>query len=758
MNRSVLLIVALIALTGRWAYAQDFVTDSLSYKASVLASPADLLRAQVAGVKVSSTDGNQMGEVLVNVRGINSIHSSSQPVWIVDGVRVSGNLSDNTDAFWQYGEQSYTSKLNPLAFLNPSEIESIQVLKNATATALYGADGANGVIIVNSKLNRYSKRQISWDSNIGLVTGNKRNLVTHNHYLSFSGASGNSVYNLSGTFRNTKGLLPGSDANYGSVKINFRTDANRLISCGFNTILSLGMSSNPASTAFLGKPSGTSYQDWCTGHDDDSRNYRTLTSAFVQVNILPYLKFKVNGGIDLQYDKRIIYYDVNTDFGAVTAENTSGGRASNLMSAMINYNVDADIVFNRCFGADHEVSAMLSARTIGNHDRFNTMNGYNFPVGVLRGRSLKVGTYPVDIHRFDVDYFRFGLSAYASYAWKSLVGMEIAFRADDTVKYRKDGWKYYPSANLYVDLKNLLMPQTKVLTALKLEGGYGESGYEKYLPYGLVGNMLTGEWFRPDEDKESFYDALGRVKKKEWHVNCSVALWDGRFVFSSTYYDKVVEDDFMLCQMGHGAPDKEWKFGICKPVYERPAVISGRGVELMARGQIFRTANFGWDLSANLTFASDRIVSLTADDKTGLYVGNGYYADAMNLESAIPSCYGGLETVFRLWDFSLAAQFEGVAGYEVINLNRPMEDMASVKPEKADYLRLGHVGLSYAIPLGKSFVKELSVRLSGHNLLTFTGYSGWNPDVNSYGIRAMGLDYGSLPLARTVMLGVSARF
>ena len=751
-KRSALLIIALSIVTFRVVSAQDFVVDSLMFRSSIYTNPAELLRGQVSGVRVSATDGSPFGDMNINIRGVNSIHTSNRPLWIVDGVMVSQSITDNADAFWQYGELSYTSKLSPLTFLNPSEIESIQVLKNTTATSLYGTNGANGVIVVNTKQNRHSGRQVNIDSNIGTVFGNSESNIVHNHYLSFSGAGNNTSYNISGTFRDAKGILSGCDSKSGSLKVNFRTNSNKRISYGFNSIMSLGTYGVVPTTAYVGH-----LLNDISGYDDDSRNYRVLTSVFSQLNILPCLYFRVNGGLDLQYDRRIIYYDKSTEFGAVSEDNPNGGRASNMMSALINYNTDAELVFNRTFSNDHELIVRASAQLLGAHEKFNTMNGYNFPIDVLRGKSLNVGTYPIEIRRFNIDHIRTGLLSFASYNYKSLVGAEVSFRADCTQRYQGYAWQYYPSANLYVDLKNLLLRRLDVLSAFRIEGGYGESGYEKILPYELIGNALTGNWYKPEDGTEPFYDGVTRLRTREAHVGASVAVLNGRLIMSATYYDRETHDDFMMFQLGEKVSDDKWQLGGCKQVYERPAVINNSGVELMLKTQIINKRKFNWDLSANFTFGKTHFSSITSDDNVGMYIGSGYYTDVANIVSASPSCYGGLQSVLSLNGFALEAMIDAAGGNRLINLRKSSAGI-NTQSEKADYLRIGHIGFCYDIPLRKSFLKKLSVRLSGHNLLMLSDYSGMNPDINSYGYRAMGLDYGAYPVTRTIMFGVNARF
>jgi hypothetical protein len=106
----------------------------------------------------------------------------------------------------------------------------------------------------------------------------------------------------------------------------------------------------------------------------------------------------------------------------------------------------------------------------------------------------------------------------------------------------------------------------------------------------------------------------------------------------------------------------------------------------------------------------------------------------------------------------------GAAGFYVANLKRLASDghdrLLSSYVEKGDYLRLSRVSIGYDIPLDIKWINSLKVHASAHNLLTLTSYTGNNPDVSSYGVSALsyGYDYGSYPLMKTIVLGVSAVF
>ena len=102
------------------------------------------LQGKLAGVQIQQSDGAPGGGVTITVRGANSFQTNSQPLYIVDGVPFeTGDTPSNSE--------SQNQQTNPMSFINPHDIESIEVLKDASATAIYGSRGANGVVIISTK-------------------------------------------------------------------------------------------------------------------------------------------------------------------------------------------------------------------------------------------------------------------------------------------------------------------------------------------------------------------------------------------------------------------------------------------------------------------------------------------------------------------------------------------------------------------------------------------------------------------------------
>jgi TonB-dependent starch-binding outer membrane protein SusC len=115
------------------------------------------MQGRSAGVSVLANSGVPGGGVTVRIRGVGSIKSGTEPLYIVDGIAV--NNSNN----------STTANTNPLAFLNPNDIESIEILKDAAAAAIYGQQAGNGVVLVTTKKAKDGKTKVSFNYSKGYV-------------------------------------------------------------------------------------------------------------------------------------------------------------------------------------------------------------------------------------------------------------------------------------------------------------------------------------------------------------------------------------------------------------------------------------------------------------------------------------------------------------------------------------------------------------------------------------------------------------
>lgn len=122
-----------------------------------------LLQGRAAGIQVISNTGAPGGAVTVRIRGATSINASNDPLYVIDGVPVrnetfGGELAGNGQV-----------QTNPLVDINPSDIESIQILKDASATAIYGARAANGVVLITTKRGKAGRPTVAFTSQTGIT-------------------------------------------------------------------------------------------------------------------------------------------------------------------------------------------------------------------------------------------------------------------------------------------------------------------------------------------------------------------------------------------------------------------------------------------------------------------------------------------------------------------------------------------------------------------------------------------------------------
>ncbi|GGF23372.1 SusC/RagA family TonB-linked outer membrane protein [Echinicola rosea] len=137
------------------------------FNKGVNVSPDQLIQGKVAGVDIINNSGAPGGQVTFRIRGTSSVRSGNQPLFVVDGVPLDGR---NTKPGATAGELGSTEGSNPLNFINPNDIASIDVLKDASATAIYGSRGANGVVMITTKKGKSGAPQVTVDMSTAVST------------------------------------------------------------------------------------------------------------------------------------------------------------------------------------------------------------------------------------------------------------------------------------------------------------------------------------------------------------------------------------------------------------------------------------------------------------------------------------------------------------------------------------------------------------------------------------------------------------
>ena len=156
--------------------------ESKDFNKGIVVAADQLIQGRLAGVNVVNNSGQPGGEATIKIRGNNSIRAGANPLFVVDGVPLDGR-SARAGSPASPGDTGAIPNSNPLNFLNPNDIESITVLKDASSAAIYGSRGANGVVIVNTKKGR--SQEPSVDFNVSLGTSNvlkKYDVLDGNQY------------------------------------------------------------------------------------------------------------------------------------------------------------------------------------------------------------------------------------------------------------------------------------------------------------------------------------------------------------------------------------------------------------------------------------------------------------------------------------------------------------------------------------------------------------------------------------------------
>lgn len=140
------------------------------FNKGVISTPEQLFQGRTPGVTITPGNGEPGAAATINIRGTSSIRGNNDPLYVVDGVPLDGGGTSGTTS----GIEGSSTPKNPLMFINPNDIESISILKDASSAAIYGSRGANGVIIITTKAGRSKKGAFSFNASTSVSNASKR--------------------------------------------------------------------------------------------------------------------------------------------------------------------------------------------------------------------------------------------------------------------------------------------------------------------------------------------------------------------------------------------------------------------------------------------------------------------------------------------------------------------------------------------------------------------------------------------------------
>jgi iron complex outermembrane receptor protein len=198
--------------------------SSEDFNGGNIASPEQLIQGKSAGVNIQQTSGEPGAGISINIRGSNSVRANNNPLFVVDGVPLSG---DSTAPSGDSGIGG-TAVRNPLNFINPNDIASISILKDASATAIYGSRGANGVVIITTKTGRTGSKAgtFEFSTNLSIATpAEEYDLLEKDQFLSavtlFGGNASSVDYGANTNWQDFITRTTASTNNNLSYKMNY---------------------------------------------------------------------------------------------------------------------------------------------------------------------------------------------------------------------------------------------------------------------------------------------------------------------------------------------------------------------------------------------------------------------------------------------------------------------------------------------------------------------------------------------------------
>lgn len=526
---------------------------SESFKNMVIQSPQQILQGQAAGVNMVNSSGVLGAEAQITIRGGSSLSAGGRPLYVIDGVPLNSAGAEYTQT------QGGSSALNPLLSINANDIESMTVLKDASAVAIYGSRGANGVVLITTKRGASGKTRINADFFNGFsqptalekmmnadqfrqfrsdyLRANNQTVpnypttsydwldavVRTGHVntanLSAAGGDARTQFFVGGTYSDETGYVIGNSLNRLSGRLNLTHKLSDKINFGLNYNLSRvdmnrigteNTTSAPLTAAYLQIPYVTPfgpdgrYQN--TGFIANviamdatgiNKNFsnRSTGNAFAEWNIIDGLKLKTDWGID-NYAVDEKYRDADIT--------TPGGYAYRTHNTDNKWLTTNTLNYNKTFGK-HAIGALL---------------GYSFETATLteilaEGSGFasddlpNVGSAstPITASENIYDWALESQFARVNYDYDKRYLFEGSFRRDGSSRFganKRYGTFYALSGGWLISNEKFFNKDNKFVQSLKLTTSYGTAGNDNIGFYNYVGtfaadaNYLGQAGLRPD--------------------------------------------------------------------------------------------------------------------------------------------------------------------------------------------------------------------------------------------------------------------
>jgi TonB-linked SusC/RagA family outer membrane protein len=599
-----------------------------------IVSAAAGLQGQAAGVNVTAASGKPGKGLTISVRGNTSLTTSNNPLFVVDGVIVSD-----------------------IDFLNPNDIESFSVLKDASSAAIYGAAGANGVVLVTTKkgtnkskvfVNAYTGMS-NFAKKIGVLDATQyKELITEMGYtdpnnnntdwqketfktgreqniqVGVSGGSDKGHYYIAGGYQKQKGVVAPSDYDRYSVRANVDNKVKDWLTLGGNlsfnrsvyvdvpdnlgvskggTILSaltspptLGIFNSDGSyTANVNQKSWQNPIAYAFAPDQKAVNNRFLGNVNADFTITPDLHLRSNLGAESEGNRYDYFLDpYSTDFGSKEKK----GYGKSQSTERFVWLWENTLTYSKLFGK-HNLTAMVG----------HTMqeSSYNFTDDIARGYlndeipTLENSTIR---EKQSTTFSQWSKRSYIgrvnySYADKYLLTANL--RYDGSSRFAPNArYGTFPSVGAAWRISNEDFFKQGFFTDLKLRAGWGKTGNDGIGDYDwrrLFTSNTTGGLNFTNLPK----DNLTWEKTTQTNIGIDATVLNNRITFTADAYIKTTNDLLVNIQTPPSSGYGQQRYNVGK--------IENKGLEFGVNALIVDKA-FRWNANGNFAFNRNKVISL----------------------------------------------------------------------------------------------------------------------------------------------------
>ena len=513
-----------VIVIGYGSQKRSDVTGSIAslkeknFNQGVVSNPGQLLQGKVAGVNITAASGEPGASQDIIIRGVGSLRSGTTPLFVVDGFAL-----DNS------GNGIPT---NPLNFINPQDIESIDVLKDASAAAIYGARASNGVIVITTKKGRGGQSQINFSastavtslarqidvfsasefssqiSSIGGILNNggadtnwqdelTRTAKSQRVNFSMSGGTNQSSYFASFSAEDQEGILRKNNLTRYSGRLNltqralndrFKTELNFSATrfennrANSSSVVNDMLQLNPTMPSMMGDELAPLVGDNInplvreTIYDDISFNNRILANIAPSLEIIKGLTYKLNVGVDYSTtdrDVQFIPFPSIEDFDLGSLNSSFTSNTNFQVENTLNYDMSRD---------QHNISLLVGQsyqQTEVSQKGFFTSG---FPTNGVEPRyQVGAASEPTEQSAFATINELQSFFGRVNYSYNDKYMVTATMRADGSSKFGANNkYGYFPSIAVGWNLGNEdFLAGNESLDYLKLRGSWGQTGNQE---------------------------------------------------------------------------------------------------------------------------------------------------------------------------------------------------------------------------------------------------------------------------------------